>query len=194
MSTFTYQLANFGIIRSDNKYIPITPGNEDYDTFISDCVTAGLLTQENADNNQLPSIDNVLVFPYVKPLEEVRQEALANIDLTTGTVRLRYITDIPGQDMVYQEKHAQAVAFVAANYPTETLSDYPFIQVEAAAKNITPKQVADTIIATKSAWVAKSAEIEQIRITGKLNIIAATTVEDIEQARSAAATQLVAIV
>jgi hypothetical protein len=102
-------------------------------------------------------------------LEDYKARAKNIIDQYAGATRLKFITSVPGQEMTYQEKAEEATDYVAAGYPAD-LSGYPFVAAEATATGATATEVADAIIAQRSAWVVIGAEIEQYRIGGKFQV------------------------
>lgn len=115
------------------------------------------------------------------------------IDATAGKVRTRFITYAPGQEMTYVRKEAEAEAFKAAGYPEGDISDYPFIEAEAAALSDTGEMAADTILLQRDSWETVGANIERERRTGKIAVDAQGTVGDVETARDAALAALDAI-
>lgn len=122
------------------------------------------------------------IAPYVPPVvvvEDVRSAALVQIDAHAGDTRARFITVAPGQELTYQEKSEEAADFVAAGYPADTTS-YPFIEAEMAAYGKTSTQAADDILSRKSMWIAAGSEIERHRLSGKTQVAAAATAEEID--------------
>jgi hypothetical protein len=126
-----------------------------------------------------------LVYPLTAPnppttaksdegiLEGIKNVAKHEIDVAAGEVRSKYITHTPGQSEVYAEKASEAIDFVTAGYPTD-LSNYPFIQADVDAYGKTAHQAADDILAMRSLWVAKGAQVERLRLMGKNTIDAIT--------------------
>ncbi|MCU0904427.1 MAG: hypothetical protein MUE83_11200 [Tabrizicola sp.] len=78
-------------------------------------------------------------------LDRARAEAVARINAGIADLRRLYFTDITGQDAVYLEKRAEAVAYVAqVNHggPPETLTDYPLLDSEVGVTAPDPWQLA----------------------------------------------------
>jgi hypothetical protein len=118
-------------------------------------------------------------------LADEKKRALDAIDVKAGQVRLRFITDVPGQQATYIRKAEQARAYAAAGY-TGTLP--PYIAAEAAATGLTAAECTDTIIGLSDLWEGTvGPAIEQVRIGGKQ---AVTTAADIEAVNTALATAL----
>ncbi len=111
----------------------------------------------------------------VTALASAKQAAANSIDTKAESVRLKYITNGAGQAAVYIEKAEQATDYVAAGYPTD-LSTYPFIHAEVDATGNTATVCANNILAQKSAWITKGADIERQRLLGKANVTAATSI------------------
>lgn len=110
------------------------------------------------------------------PLEQVQAQALAQIDQAAGAARLRYITEVPGQQAVYLSKEAQARQFKAAGYPADAVPPYVAAEVQAMGEGVTPQQAADAILAVAERWqVVLSPRIELERLKGKRAVQAATT-------------------
>lgn len=114
------------------------------------------------------------------------------IDAAAERARMRYLTSGAGQAQVYLEKVEEAADYIAADYPSEC-DGYPYIQAEINATGKTARQVADDIIAAKSAWQAVSVQIEEARLGGKRVIEEATNTQDIKSARDSTIASLDAI-
>ncbi|MEW5709845.1 MAG: hypothetical protein AB1830_13220 [Pseudomonadota bacterium] len=172
----------FGVMRlSDGAFIPDAPGNRDWQEF-REWLAKG--------NTPLP--------PDQPSLDEVRKSALAAIDAAAGRARARYITIAPGQEGTYLLKAADADRYKAAGYPDAQIASYPWILAKAKAMTPNPgaadyQAAADLIIATRDAWVAKGAAIEEVRERGKAAFAAATDTAGIEAARDAAVAELDAL-
>lgn len=109
-------------------------------------------------------------------LADAQNLASAQIDTAAGAARLRYITDVPGQQAVYLEKLQQSQAWVAN--PTGTPP--PYVAAEAAAMQTDNTSAANYIIATANAWGQQlSPAIEQYRRAGKIAVAAAGTNADV---------------
>lgn len=99
-------------------------------------------------------------------LADIRLNAHWEIDIAAGMKRRQFITDIPGQDMTYGKKAEQAQAYKDVGYPADT-TDFKFVQARANAYGETPEVAADTILATRDAWIPIGAAIEEEREKGK---------------------------
>lgn len=104
---------------------------------------------------------------YMQMLPKPRAEAAAAINKIRGEVRARFITVIPGQDMVYMEKERAARAWMAEFMTTgqePNLADYPAIEGEVGLTGDDAYQVAYIYIHMSEAWRRISPVIERISI------------------------------
>lgn len=115
-------------------------------------------------------------------LADYKVAAEIRVDQTIGTLRLQYITDIPGQEMIYQAKELEALAFKAIDPVPTDLTMYPYIAGEAAALSATATEVADQYIALSVQWRAVGAQLEALRIGYKATVQDAATVADVDAA------------
>jgi hypothetical protein len=115
-----------------------------------------------------------------KDLGPLKNAAIRKVDREAGAIRCRFITDIPGQDMIYQQKRLEAEALMAN--PAIALPEIPHIVAEAALNEVTPFDQAVIILTMAEQWKAISAPIERERMAAKTRIAAATTPAEIEVA------------
>lgn len=119
-----------------------------------------------------------------KPLATVKAELSAAIDQAAGRVRAKYVTDAPGQDLLYDRKRREA------EYVTDqgAGADPALCPVLAASVGIEAPTLADCaalVLAKESQWAAIAAAIELRRLSGKAAVNAATTVAQAESAFAA---------
>lgn len=111
----------------------------------------------------------------------MRARAVARINAACGAARLRFITEIPGQQMTYLAKEEEARRYKAEIVPPADLSDYPFLAAEMAATGEEDADAAaDIIIAEADAWRVVGPQIEQLRRWTTVQIAAATTAAGID--------------
>lgn len=124
-------------------------------------------------------------------LAEAQATAQAQVDAAAGRARLRYITDVPGQQATYTRKEQQARQWVDSGYSGPAPS---FIAAEAAALGETPQHIAQQIITLADYWAyVKGPEIEASRIKWKAAVRAAATLEAVQAALDAALAELEAL-
>lgn len=135
---------------------PVSPGDDhDWDTGIKQWV----FSQARKDTR----------------LAKLAFDALDQIDQAAGTVRMRYITSVPGQAETYQRKEQQAREWKDAGF----VGTPPvFVAAEADALGQDPVDVADYIIETADQWGNfKGPQIEATRRKWKVAIEQAGTDE-----------------
>ena len=121
-------------------------------------------------------------WQFTPTLDAAIAEAGQAIDSGAGAARLRYITDVPGQQATYLVKAGEAAAFLAGG-----ATPGPYLQAEAEATGQTPRAAAQQIIAVQTYWGAHiGPAIEKARRSGKIAAQAATTLDEVEHARQTA--------
>jgi hypothetical protein len=121
------------------------------------------------ENGNLVKIERVEKTPPVIDYNDSVKKAKAKIDRAAGAVRLRYITDVPGQQAVYMQKLEQANLFIADNLVAD--NSIPYIIAEAEARNITKLAAAQLIIGIADFWnITVAPKIEGIRIKYKADL------------------------
>jgi hypothetical protein len=107
-------------------------------------------------------------------LATARKTAKAQVDAAVGKVRLAYITDTPGQALIYAAKEAEAAAFLALPEAPETLEQFPFIAAEVGTSSGgTPDEIAQLYLNLAAIWETVGAQLEAARIGAKDAIDAA---------------------
>ncbi|WP_306130990.1 hypothetical protein [Roseovarius sp. MMSF_3350] len=122
-----------------------------------------------------------------KPLEQAKAAALVEVGEVIAKLRLRYVTNLPGQEMTYQEKEAQAVAFLAADpEPTEPGDRYGFVFAEVGVTAPTPFEVAQVILNIATLFRSDvGPAIERLRLATGKAIGEATTRDQIQSVMDA---------
>lgn len=116
-------------------------------------------------------------------LARARTEAADRINARVGALRKRIYTDIPGQDAMYLEKRAEAVAYVAeTNHggEPETLRDYPLLANEVGITAPTAWTLAQIWLNRSDQFKRVGAETERARMQAVIAIGAAPDFETIE--------------
>ncbi len=124
-------------------------------------------------------------------LAALRWQAHQDIDRTAGEARLRYITDVPGQQAVYMTKLEEARAYAAAYALDNGTPVPPYLAAESAAMGDAAIETAQMVLGLAAQWNGVvGPAIEAARVAGKAAVTAATTAQDIEAARAAAVAAL----
>ncbi|MEP1611121.1 MAG: hypothetical protein ABJL72_04285 [Roseobacter sp.] len=112
---------------------------------------------------------------------KIADAAIAQVNAAARIVRSRFVTDLPGQEMMYLRKETQARAF-ASQVPEPTdMSDYPLIAAEVGITGQTAAQVAQIYINLAAQWEAVGAALESVRLGAIVNIEAAADALTIDQ-------------
>lgn len=103
-----------------------------------------------------------------KNLNQIKNNSKNLIDYKIGEIRKYFITYIPGQDMVYQEKRIEAEMLI--NNPSIELEKIPHIVTEAEMNGISILDQANIIIAQYITWRNTSSVLERIRLEKKQQV------------------------
>lgn len=106
-------------------------------------------------------------------LARAKADAIARVNAAAGTLRGRYITIIPGQEMIYLAKEAEARAYLAETPEPATLDAYPLIAAEVGITAPTPYTLAQTWANMAAIWRGIAAQIETARLGAVAQIEAA---------------------
>ncbi|PQV56416.1 hypothetical protein LX70_02682 [Defluviimonas denitrificans] len=129
-------------------------------------------------------------------LTAYRREAIARINEAAGQTRLQFITDIPGQQMLYQAKEQEAAAYLAESPAPVDLSNYPLMAAEVGAglTALTPLDLAQTWLAMANQWRLVAAAIENVRLLHVYAVEQAADLATIDQYVAQALSLLASIV
>jgi len=114
---------------------------------------------------------------YTEPdtLEEQRKLALLAIRDGVGAVRRLFITDLPGQEMVYMAKESEARAYAAMATAPADLTGFPLLAAEVGITAPTAADLSALWLTMAAAWRMVAAQIEPLRLTANAAVIAATS-------------------
>jgi hypothetical protein len=93
-----------------------------------------------------------------------RARRMAEVNRAIGALRERFITPLPGQDMIYKAKEDEARRYLALDPPPETLDGFPFLAAETGILAPTPALVAQTWIGMGLWWREIAARLEGLRM------------------------------
>lgn len=121
---------------------------------------------------------------------KLEADSHALIDQAAGSARLRFITDVAGQQAVYLLKLQEAEAYIASGGNTPA----PHIVSEAAATGSTAGQVAAAVVARALLWNTQlSPAIEGARMGGKASVSAAALCGDRSAIQAACAAAIASL-
>jgi hypothetical protein len=102
-----------------------------------------------------------------------RESAMIELNSWIAAARSLLVTSLPGQDMIYLAKEAEARAWVAAVDPQ--LEDYPLLEAEAGITAPDADQLAQLWLNMGALWRGTAAQLERLRMTAIGGITAAAT-------------------
>ncbi len=114
-----------------------------------------------------------------------RAQAMAadNINRCAGNLRKQIYTDIPGQDAMYLEKRAEAVAYVRearGQGEPVTLADYPLLENEVGVTTPDPWSLAQLWLNRSDQFKRVGAATERLRMQALIDISTAKDIEALE--------------
>lgn len=121
-------------------------------------------------------------------IEGARVAAIGRINAAAGAIRRAYVTELPGQEMVYLQKEAEAVAFLSDADPDP--ADYPFLAAEVGATADTLENVAQVYLNMAALFRQVGAALEHLRLGAIAAVESATTAAGIEAALATFTTDL----
>ncbi|WP_370204648.1 hypothetical protein [Pararhodobacter marinus] len=113
-------------------------------------------------------------------LDAAKASARATLHAWMTAARRAAITDLPGQDLIYQAKEAEARAYVAD--PSPDLADYPLLSAEIGITAPDPAALAALLISLSAVWRATAATLEALRMATGAAIDTATSEAEIAAA------------
>jgi hypothetical protein len=122
-------------------------------------------------------------------LEQDRVAAVGKANAQIGRIRTRFITALPGQDLIYKAKEDEARAYLAAGEP-EDLDGFPFLAAEVGVLAPTAGQVAQIWLNLGDHWRAIAASLEGLRMAAVNALAAARSDDEMAQITDALAEQL----
>ncbi|WP_018632153.1 hypothetical protein [Neomegalonema perideroedes] len=113
-------------------------------------------------------------------LGAAKAAARARLIAHVAAARAALITNLPGQEMVYLAKEAEAEAWLAARDPDA--ADYPLLAAEVGTTAETPDQLAQIWLNKGALWREAVARLEALRLRRGAALDAARTPKDVEAA------------
>lgn len=111
-------------------------------------------------------------------LAQAQNAAQHRLSMIISNSRVQMITDLPGQDMIYLAKEAEARAWVNAVAPD--LADYPLLAAEIGITAPDADQLAQLWLNMAALWRAAAAQLEALRLTTQAAIASAASPEEID--------------
>ena len=112
-------------------------------------------------------------------------ECIVEVNEAIGTARLPYVTNIPGQEMIYNAKEREALTYLAADPKPADLSEFPFMAAEVGVSADTPLELAQLWQTTAAQWRVVGPAFEELRLSAIRDLKAATTMNEIDTVMAA---------
>jgi hypothetical protein len=103
-----------------------------------------------------------------------------SVDYIIKQARLLFVTDIPGQEMIYLRKEQEAREFVLLDPVPVDLSEFPFIAVEIGITGQTATEVAQVFLNLASAWKMIGATLEGLRLQAYADVMSCTNTNAVD--------------
>lgn len=113
-----------------------------------------------------------------RDLESARSAGLASIQAAIAAVRAPFVTDLPGQEMIYQRKEAEARAWLAD--PAPDLAHYPFLAREIGITAPTAHELAQIWLNMAAMLTAQGSVLEGLRQSANAAVAAAASATEID--------------
>ena len=118
----------------------------------------------------------------LRTIDEARRQANLRINLAAGQSRVKFFTNIPGQELTYVEKQTEQKAYdaVVAAGGTPVPTDYPICNAEAGTTGYTLAEVIGQVRTAAAQMTVVGAQIEALRRGGIVEAQNATTLDAID--------------
>lgn len=117
-------------------------------------------------------------------LSVTKSRLIAAVEAKAGAIRAKYITDQPGQDLLYERKRREA-DYVVDQGSNANPALCPVLSASVGIEAPTLADCAALVLSRESLWASIAAQIETRRLGGKAAILAAATVAAAEAAFAA---------
>ena len=107
-------------------------------------------------------------------LAGLKARAEDEVNAAVGAARATHLTALPGQEMLYLEKRAEAAAYAALDPAPATLDDFPLIAAEIGITGADAWQVAQVWLNRAALLTTVAAGLENLRLGATAAIAAAT--------------------
>lgn len=162
---------------------------------VAKLIAIGPTEQEPADCVEITKENYHLLLSRNQDLSGIQFAALDCIDKKSGEIRLRFITDVPGQPHTYTLKIEEAKLLTSNNYVCKDLAmEYPMLAGEVVATgNPDLPSLCQEILGLAESWRHVAAAIERERRSGKISVSRAQNPEEVDAELRAALDALEAI-
>lgn len=176
---FTLDTDNPDILaRQTDAYIEIDDGDVD---LLAVRVMNGVLTDLPEKPHPTADFDFAQnIWLETRTLERIKADAHSRLTEWVSVERTKYMTVLPGQEMIYLAKEAEAYRYLADPDPDQ--STYTFIPQEIGITAQDAYQIAQIWASMSHLWRQIAANVESVRLRLSAQIVAATAPEQVEAA------------
>jgi hypothetical protein len=114
-------------------------------------------------------------------LHSARLNAAQVIDDLVTAARLRFVTQLPGQEAIYLAKEAEARTYVATVPEPDSLEDFPYLAGEVGITAATPRELALIWLQKGAQFRGLGAATENRRMAARKDLAEAQTVVEVNQ-------------
>ena len=119
----------------------------------------------------------------LRRLAVAKSEVIARVNAAVTAARRLYVTELPGQEMIYMAKEAEALRYLSL--PEPDLSEYPLLSAEVGITAPSAHELAQIWANMGALWRYAAAQIEGMRMTALIAIDAAQNEADLDKILSA---------
>lgn len=124
-------------------------------------------------------------------LEDLKKEALAEIANAVSAARSKYISALPGQEMIYLAKKTDAEKYFNTELPND--EDFQWVLAEAKATDVSMRDAAMLILKKWNEWQTVNANIDRIKRSATIAINDAETIVEVYDLKTVAISSLLAV-
>ena len=118
-----------------------------------------------------------IVAMQTEMLERAKLVAQARLIKVMAEARLGFVTPLPGQDMIYLAKEAEARSWVNTENPV--LADYPLLATEVGITAPDADQLAQLWLNMAALWRSAASGLEATRLSTAAAISSAQSIDEL---------------
>ena len=104
----------------------------------------------------------------LRRLAVAKAEVIARVNVAVTAARRLYVTELPGQEMVYMAKETEALRYLSL--PAPDLAEYPLLSAEVGITAPSAHELAQIWANMGALWRSAAAQIEAMRMTALIAI------------------------
>ncbi|WP_295080899.1 hypothetical protein [Tabrizicola sp.] len=128
-----------------------------------------------------PPGDDELAAQAAAELQGARLNAAQVIDDLVTAARLRFVTQLPGQEAIYLAKEAEARTYVATMPEPDSLEDFPYLAAEVGITAATARELALIWLQKGAQFRGLGAATENLRMGARKALTNAATPQDVAE-------------